>query len=92
MKKDNLHGVVSGWAIIEPLTGRFFRGFYGEPGKLNITSSPDDAYLANTRKEAVEIAKHLGKGRTMTVAKMSISVDINYQGATEVTGEDASIF
>lgn len=90
MKKQNKHIGFSGWAIIEPLTGRFFRGFYGESGKWNITSSPDDAYLAKTRKEAVEIAKHLGKGRTMTVAKVAISADIYYQGSTVVIGEDAS--
>lgn len=89
MKKDNIHIVVGGWAIIEPLTGRF-RGFHGKSDNWDLVESPFEAYTYKTRKKAVEIAKHLGKGRKMTVAKMSISVDINYQGATEVTGEDAS--
>lgn len=92
MKKPTLHVVRQGWAIIEPLTGRFFRGFDGKSNTWLVTSSPDEAFLGKTRKDAVEIAKHLGKGRKMTVAKMAITFDVNYQGATEVTGEDASIF
>lgn len=89
MKKPNLHCVRQGWAIIEPLTGRFFRGIEGHSNSWFITSRLGEAYLGKTRKEAVEIAKHLGKGRKMIVAKTAFSVDINYQGATEVTGEDA---
>lgn len=89
MKKPNLHCVRQGWAIIEPLTGRFFQAWDGKSSTWLITSSPDEAYLGKSRKDAVEIAKHLGKGRKMTVAKMAITFDINYQGATEVTGEDA---
>lgn len=92
MKKENLHVVNSGWAIIEPLTGRFFRGFERQANTWLVTSRPDEAYLGKSRKDAVEIAKHLGKGRKMTVAKMAVTFDISYQGATEVTGEDASIF
>lgn len=90
MKKGNRHIVNYGWAIIEPLTGRFFRGFDVSSNSWLVSSSPYEAYLWKTRNDAVKIAKHLGKGRKMIVAKMTISVDINYQGATEVTGEDAS--
>ena len=90
MKKQTLHVVNSGWSIIEPLTGRFFRGVEGHSNSWIVTSRPTEAYLGKTRKEAVDIAKHLGKGRKMTVAKVTITLDINYQGATEVTGEDAS--
>lgn len=86
MKKKNLHIVNSGWAIIEPLTGRFFRGFDGSSNDWLVSSRPDEAYLGKTRNDAVKIAKHLGKGRKMTVAKMAITFDINYQGAIEVTG------
>ena len=92
MKKEIRYGIGSGWAIMETLTGRFFREVEGHSNYWIVTSNPTEAYLGKTRKEAVEIAKHLGKGRKMTVAKMTITFDISYQGATEVTGEDASIF
>ena len=89
MNKPNLHCVRQGWAIIEPLTGRLFRGFKGHSNFWIGPASPDEAYLGKSRKEAVEIAKHPGQGRKMIVAKVAFSFDINYQGATEVTGEDA---
>ena len=92
MKKDNLHGAVYGWVIMEPLTGRFFHGFDEHSHSWLSSYRPYGAFLCLTRKQAVEIAKRLGKGRKMIVAKMSVSCDINFQGATEVTGEDASIF
>ena len=90
MKKDNLHGGVYGWVIMEPLTGRFFHGFGEHSNSWLASYRPDGASPCLTRKQAVEIAKRLGKGRKMTVAKMTVTYYISYQGATEVTGEDAS--
>lgn len=90
MKKDNLYGDVYGWVIMESLTGRFFHGFDEHSHSWLASYRPDGAFLCLTRKQAVEIAKRIGKGRKMIVAKMSVSFDINFQGATEVTGEDAS--
>ena len=87
MKKPDFNHVISGWVVIEPQTRSFLSGIHGIC--YGTSEDVDNVYLFETRKAAVEAAKHLGKGRTTIVARMSVAYNISFRGATEVVGEDA---
>lgn len=86
MNKPDVNIVRAGWIIFEPHTSRIF---CRRKGYTVFTDDPTDAPVFKTRKEAVSVAKHLGKGRLLTVAKAAITFNLSYQGAAEVTGVDS---
>ena len=88
MKKDAIHKRRIGWVIFDPSRMVFYKTI-GNTGAFTETNAIESAYFFSTRNGAAEVAKGLGKGRSLTIARAAWHYVVDFRGAIETKGTDA---
>lgn len=88
MKKDAIYERRTGWVIFDPATRMFYKTI-GNTGAFTETPDLGSAHFFGTRSGAADVAKGLGKGRSLTIAVAEYHYAVNFRGAIVTKGEDA---